>query len=146
MTEIEQLKARVAELEAMITNPAPAAQAGDVRERFEQWYLSGELDVGADPGRLMRDEDGYYCEFDIQRLYAGYEAGARQHQSGEAGADTRRLDWLCEHVVNVRLPLPYGSRDMFWASPTDDDGGHESSNLRWEIDAAMAEQAQKGGE
>lgn len=50
--------------------------------------------------------------------------------------DTERLDWLCEHVVNVRLPLVYGSRDMFWASPTDDDTGHEASDLRAKIDEA----------
>ena len=52
--------------------------------------------------------------------------------------DTQRIDWLCEHVVNVRLPLPYGSRDMFWASPIDDDSGHTPSDLRAKIDAASA--------
>jgi hypothetical protein len=50
--------------------------------------------------------------------------------------DKQRMDWLCERVINVRDPLPHGSRDMFWASPTDDDGRHEPSDLRAKIDAA----------
>ncbi|HDV8348782.1 TPA: hypothetical protein RKT01_000518 [Burkholderia vietnamiensis] len=56
--------------------------------------------------------------------------------------DTARLDWLCERVVNVRHPLLYGSRDMFWASPTDDDSGHSPSDLRAQIDAARAGEKQ----
>ncbi|MDN8071135.1 hypothetical protein [Burkholderia vietnamiensis] len=56
--------------------------------------------------------------------------------------DTARLDWLCERVVNVRHPLLYGSRDMFWASPTDDDSGHSPSDIRAQIDAARAGEKQ----
>jgi hypothetical protein len=52
-------------------------------------------------------------------------------------SDTGMMNWLCEHTVNVRLPLVYGSRDMFWASPTDDDGGHTPSNLRVQIAKAQ---------
>jgi hypothetical protein len=58
----------------------------------------------------------------------------------DGGKDSERMDWLCERVINVRDPLPYGSRDMFWSSPTDDDGGHEPSNLRAQIDAAIAKE------
>lgn len=58
----------------------------------------------------------------------------------DGGKDSERMDWLCERVINVRDPLPYGSRDMFWASPTDDDGGHEPSDLRAKIDAAIAKE------
>ncbi len=48
--------------------------------------------------------------------------------------DTQILDWLSMKVVNVRDPLRYGSRDMFWASPVDDDGWlDEPSNLREQV-------------
>jgi hypothetical protein len=49
------------------------------------------------------------------------------------------MDWLEKQVVNVRAPLRYGSRDMFWASPEEVDGGPDGpSDLRARIDAAQA--------
>lgn len=57
----------------------------------------------------------------------------------DASRDTARMDWLEAQVVNVRAPLRYGSRDMFWASPEEVDGGPEGpSDLRARIDAAQA--------
>ncbi len=57
--------------------------------------------------------------------------------------DTARMDWLEAQVVNVRAPLRYGSRDLFWASPEEVDGGPDGpSDLRARIDAA---QAKEGG-
>jgi len=55
-------------------------------------------------------------------------------------ADVRRMDWLEEHVVNVRDKLLYGSRDMFWASPEGDEEATEygPSDIRARIDAALA--------
>lgn len=55
----------------------------------------------------------------------------------DAARDAKRLDWLCEYVVNVRMPLVYGSKDMFWASPVDDDSGHAPSDLRARIDSEI---------
>ncbi|SOE37597.1 hypothetical protein [Delftia acidovorans] len=54
-------------------------------------------------------------------------------------SDTARMDWLEKQVVNVRAPLRYGSRDLFWASPEEVDGGPDGpSDLRARIDAAQA--------
>lgn len=54
-------------------------------------------------------------------------------------SDTERMDWLETQVVNVRAPLRYGSRDLFWASPEEVDGGPDGpSDLRARIDAAQA--------
>jgi hypothetical protein len=59
--------------------------------------------------------------------------------------DTARMNWLEAQVVNVRAPLRYGSRDMFWASPEEVDGGPDGpSDLRARIDAAQA--AAKGAD
>lgn len=45
--------------------------------------------------------------------------------------DTEILDWLSMKVVNVRGPLRYGSYDLFWASPKDEDGEpYTASDLR----------------
>lgn len=51
--------------------------------------------------------------------------------------DKQRLDWLQSKCVNVREPLRYGSRDMFWSSPQDDEGDITLSDIREQIDKAM---------
>lgn len=53
--------------------------------------------------------------------------------------DSDILDWLSMQVVNVRKPLMYGSQDMFWASPSDDDPSEQAtpSNLREQCTLAM---------
>jgi len=55
----------------------------------------------------------------------------------ERADDTRRLDWLEQRVVEVRVPLMHGSRLMFAADAEDADG---PSDLRFLVDAAMGEQ------
>lgn len=45
-------------------------------------------------------------------------------------SDKARLDWLETQVINVRTPLPHGSRDLFWCSADED----EPSDLRTRID------------
>lgn len=68
-----------------------------------------------------------------------------QPLAAEQGEDAARLDWLETMVVNVRQPLRYGSRDLFWASPEDMDGGPDGpSGIRKQIDAARAAQGQNG--
>ena len=59
----------------------------------------------------------------------------------ELAADRARLDWLERMVVNVRSATPYGSLDVFWASPPDEDDG--PSDLRKAIDARQ--QLAQGG-
>lgn len=66
----------------------------------------------------------------------GREAGAAAPDEGD---DKRRLDWLETMVVNVRVDLPYGSHDLFWASPEEQDAGPSGpSDIRARIDAAMS--------
>ncbi len=52
-------------------------------------------------------------------------------------SDKERLDWLECMAVNVRLPLVYGSRDLWWASPEDGEGESWPSDIRAKIDAEM---------
>lgn len=49
--------------------------------------------------------------------------------------DAERMDWLEQHVVNVREPLRHGSRDLFWSGPEQGDGEILPSKLRADIDA-----------
>jgi hypothetical protein len=95
------------------------------REKFNAWFKSERTRIAVSPS--------FACKAWAR---AAWQAALSSRADG--GKDSDRMDWLCERVINVRDPLPYGSRDMFWASPTDDDGGHEPSNLRAQIDAASA--------
>ena len=77
-----------------------------------------------------------------ERLRA--QPGAPRDATAEP-TDTERLDWLETMTVNVRHPLRYGSRNLFWSSPEDMDGGPSGpSDIRKQIDAARAGQAQGG--
>jgi len=53
--------------------------------------------------------------------------------------DTRRMDWLVAHHVEVRKPLLYGSEKFFTAQTlTDEEDDYHATSLREQIDAAMA--------
>jgi len=53
--------------------------------------------------------------------------------------DTKRMDWLVSKTVNVREPLVYGSRSLFWSQTISDDWEEEhKTTLREQIDAAIA--------
>ncbi|MDU6923635.1 hypothetical protein [Franconibacter helveticus] len=57
---------------------------------------------------------------------------------GAVPDDTRRMDWLVSKTVNVREPLVYGSRDLFWSQTiTDEEDEKHATKLREQIDAAM---------
>lgn len=59
----------------------------------------------------------------------------RMISSNSPHPDTVRLDKLEKKVVNVRHPLRYGSKEGFWASPEDVDGGPRGpSDIRKKID------------
>lgn len=69
-----------------------------------------------------------------------------QHRSAQR--DTARLDWLERKTVNVRDPLLYGSRNVFWANPGDERNGEKEgapSDLRKQIDEAMKAEAASVG-
>lgn len=53
--------------------------------------------------------------------------------------DTKRMDWLVSKTVNVREPLRYGSRHLFWSEAvTDEEDDHHATLLREQIDTAIA--------
>lgn len=87
--------------------------------------------------------DGTFDEAVVLRLWTElHENQAKRadltHRPPRATTDRDRMDWLSTQAVNVRRPLLYGSEDMFWASPTEDDSGFTPSDLRAKIDAARA--------
>jgi hypothetical protein len=52
--------------------------------------------------------------------------------------DSEMMDLLCRMVVEVRVPLRYGSRHLFTASPTDNEGDDDTpSDLREQLKSAM---------
>lgn len=51
--------------------------------------------------------------------------------------DTRRMDWLCAHTVQVRDPMFYGSHSMFWSQCDSDDCEEHHTKLREQVDAAI---------
>lgn len=57
--------------------------------------------------------------------------------------DAARMDWLEDQHVEVRVPLVYGSRSRFHASPLQGDGSEDPSNIREQIDAAMKQDQQE---
>ena len=64
--------------------------------------------------------------------------------ASSAITDSKRLDWLERKTIEVREPLRYGSRHMFYASPTEVEGADdEPSDLRARIDAAIGVNATK---
>lgn len=67
----------------------------------------------------------------------------------DAAADKARLDWLETKVVNVREPLLYGSRDLFWSSPEGDEETPPEqvgpSDIRAQIDQRSLNVPSKGG-
>lgn len=58
--------------------------------------------------------------------------------AGEVHQDTRRMDALERLVLNVRLDLRYGSKDLFWTTPEDLDGDTGPSDIRAKMDALIA--------
>ena len=59
--------------------------------------------------------------------------------------DAARMNWLETKTVNVRNPMRYGSHDMFWASPGDEEDSVLPSDIRNKIDTILfAEKVAKG--
>lgn len=84
-------------------------------------------------------------------VHGGYTAGfienqiaalAQQPAAGSVG-DTRRMDWLEQQAVEVRKPLRYGSTALFHAEQVSDDDEPHRTDLRAQIDSALATQHQE---
>lgn len=74
---------------------------------------------------------------EVSAFYAGYAAALE-----EAGADTRRLDWLSKRTA-FRLALVSGMRVTLRTWET---GDREAKSIRDVIDAAMTPPADSAGE
>lgn len=69
----------------------------------------------------------------------GYNVRNAVTAAPESLDDTRRMDWLVAHHVEVRKPLLYGSEKFFTAQTlTDKEDDYHATSLREQIDAAMA--------
>ena len=62
---------------------------------------------------------------------------ALRHEQEISEKDTKRMDWLCAHVVEVRKPMFYGSHAMFFGQCDSADDEEYHSKLREQIDAEM---------
>lgn len=76
----------------------------------------------------------HHRSFDPELVKAALAASPAPTAWREMERDKARLDKLSLLVVNVRKPLVHGSRDLFWATPVDVEGGDdEPSDLRAKI-------------
>lgn len=91
----------------------------------------------ADGSVAIRDVDGGLYMAHGAELAMVDELGRLRGEAEARRKDAERLDWLERKTVQVREPLRYGSRELFWASPDVED---VVTNLRQKIDAAMKEQ------
>lgn len=142
MSEAKTDAARIAELEEALRQiqcyscPACSGDCGSANPPVIMCPMR-EIDAALSSARSLSGKDG---------LSPGQAQATRSRPSEPD--DTARLDWLERHVVNVRIPLRYGSRDLFWANPPDEDEAPGLPTLREQIDAALAQPAPSsdGGE
>lgn len=102
------------------------------------------LDEEGSPSMLFfdRQEALKYCHTDETPI----ELVARASQSAPSPVgdkDGARMEWLVSKTVNVREHLRYGSRNIFWAGPEEGDGEIIPSDLRVQIDRALAQEGTK---
>jgi hypothetical protein len=129
----------------------PAAPVSQPAAQEQDWLNMivrdvAELDYSSDT--VMDEEMIIIKEEDLRRILERHTAPPplSSPAGSEQEGDTKRLDYLETMVVNVRTNLRYGSRDLFWATPSDDDGDIGPSNIRAQIDAALVAQQKNGGQ
>lgn len=100
-------------------------------------------------GRMVRDPDigtdqeCFVCDgsgkVDGDPAPLSQQAAKPEAAQSDMARDAERLNWLETMVVNVRAPMFYGSRNLFWATPENDDPTYPAgpSDIRAQIDAAM---------
>lgn len=72
-----------------------------------------------------------------QKEFAALEARVKE-LDGLVPDDTKRMDWLCAHCVEVRDPQMYGSHAMFHAQQDSEEWDLPfHTTLREQIDEAM---------
>lgn len=117
------------------TRPQPAPEA---LEQFAEFMAAESIKAGDYP-------DGWKCK--ASNAAYEYAQACRAAMLSTAPVnpelatqhdDTRRMDWLVSKTVDVREPLVYGSRSLFWSQTISDDLEEEhKTTLREQIDAAM---------
>lgn len=91
-------------------------------------YRTTDLKGNLNQGWVFSDEDS---------LLGLYQPLFTSPQKPVVHPDTKRMDWLCAHVVEVRQPLFYGSHAMFYGQCDSDDCEEYHSKLREQVDAAI---------
>ena len=121
----------------------PLKLMGEERENYrsDEATLARLRKACATQQREVPDQTGLVWRSDLSWLtgqFAWREAGhkAALTQLAALQADKERLDWLETMAVNVRINLRHGSRDLFWATPSEDDGETGPSEIRKQVDAA----------
>lgn len=129
------------------------------RQRAEQlskseWKMAGELSEAQAELTALKGEQVPVGKFVFEpsgERWHHIKHGEHQHaepklklvklftqpQKPVVHPDTKRMDWLCAHVVEVRQPLFYGSHAMFYGQCDSDDCEEYHSKLREQVDAAI---------
>jgi len=105
------------------------------------WKVVG-ASIGGDVYRWTRKGWFYYdreSELDL-RMVAPSKASDEVER---AFIDKRRMDWLVGKHVEVRKPLAFGSREMFTSRDVAFEDEPYRSDLRNQIDEAMAREAKE---
>lgn len=132
------------ELQGLIVQHASgsAQPASELTPDLESLPRYSREMCGGQHGRIGFED--FFAVADVERLFATQAATVTGAQA-EASEDSAILDWLEMHCVNVRIPLRYGSRDLFWATPEDREGDTDGpSDLRSQARSAIQAMAPVG--
>lgn len=146
LAALAQAEQRIAELDSRVEPQEPIAwivharagdhltQDGDYVANAEGMGGIGSTPLYAAPPSATTSNSPYFAIDETDQSSGNSE----QLNSPVNQDDTRRMDWLVSKTVNVREPLVYGSRDLFWSqSITDGYEDYHATKLREQIDEAM---------
>ena len=114
-----------------------AAQAKAVQAVDDKWGNGGKAASYLHPTREA-------CRAGLAAALATAPQVEAKRQTGEG--DTAAMDWLEQHLVEVREPLRYGSSHLFYALQVNDEGEPYRSDLRTRVAAQIAAAAKPSGE
>lgn len=125
--------------------PFPQDQEWFIAETtFGDRVVLRSLDVGRERkgNYAFTTADGTYLKAELVKRWMQFPDCMYLPPTAPADvmADAKRIDWLCNQFVTVRIPLRYGSKECFMGSPDDDDGEYVPWDIRKAIDAARAKE------
>lgn len=127
MTKTDHMKVRLREL---ASNSGPVATDVEIK-RISRMLLCKIEDDAAEEKANDLVVDFLYDQI-------AYWRNTFNNFQKESSEDKIRMDWLVSKTVNVREPLVYGSRDLFWSQAVSEEWEeYHKTTLREQIDAAM---------